>query len=310
MGQEHPIRVAALRTGLSPHVIRIWEKRYSAVVPRRSSTRRRFYTDEDIERLVLLRRATLSGRSIRQVAALSREALLDLLKAIQAPDEASSDVEANGGEVDPFVEMCMSCVSSLDSKELEASLAKASAGLGQPVFIEKFLVRLMSRMGERWRDGSMRVMHEHLLSSVVRSYLGVIGSNYQAPGCSPLLISTTPSGQLHEMGALAVAATAAADGWRVLYLGPNLPSEEIAGAAHQQRARAVALSILYPPDDAGLKPELFRLRDALGPQVELIAGGRAVSGYLQTLEEIGAILINDFTSLRKHLESLRLQGKR
>lgn len=310
MGQEHPIRVAARRTGLSSHVIRIWEKRYSAVVPRRSSNRRRFYTDEDIERLMLLRRATLSGRSIGQVATLSREALLDLLKTEAIPDEALPEAEAPAGAVDSFVDLCLNCVGSLDSKELEASLAKASAGLGQPVFIEKFLVRLMSRMGDCWRDGSMRVMHEHLLSSVVRSYLGAIGSNYQAPGCSPLLISTTPSGQLHEVGALAVAATAAADGWRVLYLGPNLPSEEIAGAAHQQRARAVALSILYPPDDAGLRAELLRLRDAVGPEVELIAGGRAVAGYLQTLKEIGVILIDDLTSLRKHLESLRSQGKR
>lgn len=307
MVQEHPIRVAARRTGLSPHVIRIWEKRYRAVLPRRSPTRRRFYTDEDIERLLLLRRATLLGRSIGQVAALSRDELLSLLKAdALSPGPAEKMLSANI-DIEPYVELCMQSVQGLDSKELEVSLTRASTGLSQPVFIEKFIVRLMERMGECWREGTMRVMHEHLLSSAVRSYLSLLGSIHDPPPSAPLLISTTPVGQFHEIGALATAATAASEGWRVLYLGPNLPCDEIAGAAQQQHARVVALSILYPPDDAKLKAQLVRLRNAIGAKVELIVGGRSAAAYDRTLRQIGAVLIEDFTSLRNHLEALRTE---
>lgn len=310
MTQEHPIRVACLRTGLSAHVIRIWEKRYQAVMPRRSSTKRRFYTDEDIERLSLLKQATTLGRSIGQIAGLSRAELMDLL--LQDAVAVAPVFNAQGDEhsLEAFVENCMKAARNLDSKELETSLARASASLSQPAFLEKFLVRVMSRTGECWRDGTMRVMHEHLLSSVLRSYLGVLRSANQASVHSPLLIATTPAGQLHEMGALATAATAASEGWRVLYLGPNLPYEEIAGAVRQQQARAVALSILYPPDDARLGPELIRLRQALGTEVELIVGGRAASGYLTVLQEISAIVLDDLTSLRKHLESVRTHARR
>ena len=65
---QHSIKVAARRCGLSTHVIRVWEKRYDAVSPDRTDTNRRLYSEQEIERLKLLRAATLSGHSIGNVA--------------------------------------------------------------------------------------------------------------------------------------------------------------------------------------------------------------------------------------------------
>jgi len=61
---EHPIQVVARRTGLSADVIRVWERRYSVVNPKRASNSRRLYSDEDVEKLNLLRRATSAGDGI------------------------------------------------------------------------------------------------------------------------------------------------------------------------------------------------------------------------------------------------------
>src|SRR5437763_643334 len=78
---RHPIGVVARRTGLKPDLIRAWERRYGAVEPGRSDTRRRFYSDADVERLLLLRRAVSTGRGISQVAGLSGEELESLVEA-------------------------------------------------------------------------------------------------------------------------------------------------------------------------------------------------------------------------------------
>src|SRR5690349_22752223 len=78
---RHPIGVVARRTGLKPDLIRAWERRYGAVAPGRTETRRRFYSDEDIERLLLLRRVVSSGRGISQVAGLSNPELEALIEA-------------------------------------------------------------------------------------------------------------------------------------------------------------------------------------------------------------------------------------
>jgi DNA-binding transcriptional MerR regulator len=76
---HHSIKAVSRRTGLSPHVIRIWEKRYGAVEPRRTSTNRRLYSDAEIERLNSLRLATAAGHSIGNIATLPLRQLNSLV---------------------------------------------------------------------------------------------------------------------------------------------------------------------------------------------------------------------------------------
>ena len=93
---------------------------------------------------------------------------------------------------------------------------------------------------------------------------------------APVLVVATPSGQLHELGALLVGAAAANLGWHVTYLGASLPAAEIAGAALQNRARAVALSLVYPEDDPTLEDEL----DLSKVQMQMPMFKMLAKGYL------------------------------
>src|SRR5512143_149241 len=77
---RHPIAVVTERTGLSQDVLRVWERRYSAVNPARGPGGQRLYTDADIERFNLLQAATRAGRSISRVARLSTESLAAMVK--------------------------------------------------------------------------------------------------------------------------------------------------------------------------------------------------------------------------------------
>src|SRR5918999_1341804 len=90
----HPIGVVTRRTGLSPDLLRVWEKRYHVVRPRRSSGGRRLYSDADIERLRLLYRATLAGRGIGQVATLSTPTLAALVRRDADADRADTNGRA------------------------------------------------------------------------------------------------------------------------------------------------------------------------------------------------------------------------
>ena len=92
---RHPIQVVSRRTGLSQDVIRVWERRYHAVSPERSPTNRRLYSDEDIQRLALLRRATKGGRRIGDVAGLSDEQVQRIARDAQA-DPANLAIFING----------------------------------------------------------------------------------------------------------------------------------------------------------------------------------------------------------------------
>jgi methylmalonyl-CoA mutase cobalamin-binding subunit len=117
------------------------------------------------------------------------------------------------------------------------------------------------------------------------------------------MIATTPAGQLHEMGAILVAAAGTAEGWRVTFTGAALPAEEIVQVAISHHAQVVALSLVHPDDDPTLPPELRRLRRLLPKEITIIAGGRAAEFYQTTLLEIGALTIKSLDDLRGFLAS-------
>lgn len=303
-----PIKAAARRTGLSAHVIRIWEKRYGAVSPQRTSTNRRLYTEEDVERLILLRKATLGGRNIGQVAQLSTEKLFELVSAdgttLLHPIK-STRKNGDSSPVQAHYESCLSAIERLDVEALEAALRRGAIDLSQPVLIDHVIAPIMQKLGELWREGSLKVVHEHLASATVRTFLGNLRWNFEIPDTAPNIVVTTPAGQQHELGALIAAATASSEGWRVTYLGPNLPAEEIAKAVQESGAKAVALSLIHPADDPRVDEELRRLRRCLAEDTVLLVGGRAAESYAATIDAIGAERLQDMLSFRAKLENIR-----
>jgi DNA-binding transcriptional MerR regulator/methylmalonyl-CoA mutase cobalamin-binding subunit len=309
-GQGHPIRAVARRTGLTPHVIRVWEKRYGAVEPKRTSTNRRLYSDGDIERLRLLHRATLTGHSIGQIARWPNEHLRALVAADEIPAPSlSSTARPRFADSSPqcILDATLQAVERLDAAALEELLTQAAVVLSQPDLIEQVIVPLLYRIGDRWHEGTLRVAHEHLASAVVRTTIGGLSRGFGPSPSDPRLLVATPAGQLHELGALVAATTAASNGWHVTYLGPSLPAEEIAAAAQQSHARAVALSLVYPPDDPFLRGELVRLRRGLPEGVAVLVGGQAYGAYADVLQQIGALVLTDLATLRKHLDILRVR---
>lgn len=310
---RHPIGVVSRRTGLKQDLIRAWERRYGAVEPARSDTNRRFYSDADVDRLNLLRRAVDGGRSIGQAAELSDDELDELIAEDRAaaaavkkrrepiPVVASAPPSA---QVESVLETCLAAVRRLDAADLEGQLQRAAVDLGRTALLERVLAPLMEQIGEMWRQGELRPIHEHLATAAVRSLIATLQQG-QPTASAPRLLVTTPAGQVHEVGALLAAATAAAEGWRVTYLGPDLPAEEIAAAARQVGARAVALSVTYPPDDPRLGDELQRLQRLLDDGVAMLVGGRAADSYAAALHGTPAHLTEDLGELRQLLEALR-----
>jgi methylmalonyl-CoA mutase cobalamin-binding subunit len=174
-----------------------------------------------------------------------------------------------------------------------------------PTLLEEVVVPLMHRIGEGWESGELRPVQEHMAVDIVRNFLGSLRTCYAPTESAPHLTVTTPSGQLHELGALVVATAAAADGWNVTYLGACLPAEEIARAAKTRASTAVALSIVYPTDDGDLPGELLRLRRCLPDGTVLLVGGRASTAYMGAIEAAGGRHLTCLRATREALCDLR-----
>ncbi len=304
--KRHPIQVVAKRTGLTADVLRVWEKRYGVVEPARSAGGHRLYSDLDVERLSLLHRAISAGRRISRVADLSLDDLHELVREDEdAAVHRQRTIEPGlSAAPDTYVTGCLDAVETLDAVKLEKSLMRAAVALSAPALIDDVLAPMLARIGERWEHGKLSPGHEHLASAVIRRVLESL-TNAVMPGPeAPGLVVATPSGQIHEFGALFVAAAAATQGWRVIYLGTDLPAVDIADVARSMNASAIGISLVFPMDDPGIAAQLSELRSEAGPNMPILAGGRASAAYREPLEAIDARIITSVDDLYATLSAI------
>jgi MerR family transcriptional regulator, light-induced transcriptional regulator len=306
----HPIQVVTRRTGISADVLRVWEKRYAVVTPVRSTSGRRLYSDDDIERLRLLVQATRTGRTIGQVASLPAAALVALLDegspaprrvgprafdAAAAPPSPAADV----------LDAAIAAIGDFDGVALDLLLRRAIVALSADQFLDAVVVPLVDYLRVRVLDGSLRRSHGHLAHAVLRRVLDHVVATATAPLASRDLVVGLLGGHAHELDALIVAATAASDGWRVTYVGPGVPADDIADTLEQVDARVLVLSVAATPGDRLIPRELRRLRALLPTRVELLVVGTSADAPRTVRAETGATPLVGLAMLRARLGALR-----
>jgi DNA-binding transcriptional MerR regulator len=249
---------ASRLTGISPGLLRAWERRHRAVEPLRTPGGTRRYRTSDLERLRLLKGAVEAGHRIGQLADLSNAELEALRQPTAAPRHHFDDVFA--------------ALERLDYAETQRLLGLQLSALGAARFAREVAVPLAREIGERWAERRLRVASEHIASAALRSLLGAA----LQPGARALrsakIVFATPSGERHELGLLMAALTALGAGANPIYLGLEVPVEDLLDAVERSGASVLALSIVFtPPDDAA--PALAALRAGLPDDAHLWIGG-------------------------------------
>ena len=323
-GGRHPIGVVEARTGLPQDVIRVWERRYRAVEPGRGPGGQRVYSDADIERLTLLEAATRAGRRIGSIATLPIEELEQMVRDDAAAIDARRISTGRGGgtgiavadtaiaaEAESVVMDAVKHARALDPERLDASLQRAAGRLGIPAFIELVAAPVLRLVGDEWHAGRLTPAQEHVASTVVRDIIAgamrsmsanALRSMSSGNGGVGRLLVATPAGERHEIGAALAGATAAAEGWSVIYLGADLPAEEIARAAMSAEVEMVALSIVYGAEPERLIAELRMLRSQLPRRVPIVVGGAGTVAIRDELVEAGIIVADTLGELRGKLK--------
>ncbi len=303
---RYPIGAVVRLTGISAHVLRMWERRHGVVIPTRTAGNHRLYSEEDVERLRLLERAREMGYSIGFIAGLSFDELRSL---VDVRNEENAELPSvTEGSPETWLDACKNATYTLDFRTIRETLLRAHAAVSPAVLLEHVVTPLMEWVGDEWSAGRIRVAQEHLLAAAVRTFLAtLIVTRRGAPQTATIVVST-PAGQHHEIGALLAASVACEEGWKVVYVGPDLPASEIAGATSGVNARAVALSIIYPSDDPMIVQELETLRTSLSPETAIIVGGRGSHGYQAVLDRVNAVRLTDMGAFRNLLRQMRDSG--
>jgi DNA-binding transcriptional MerR regulator/methylmalonyl-CoA mutase cobalamin-binding subunit len=267
--QTYPLRAASRITGLSPALLRAWERRYGAVEPLRTPGGTRRYSAEDLERLRWLKAAVDAGHRISKIAELD-------------VDELKRRAEVVGEEPDDRLEETLHAITRLDAPEVQRLISQQVSLLGPVRFARDFALPLAHEIGERWSDGRLSIASEHLATGVLRSVLGAALQPTARSLQGPCVLFATPAGERHELGLQMAALAALGAGASPVYLGADLPVEALVDAALRTGSVAVALSIITLPEAAALD-EVSKVRDALPDSVQLWLGG-ARAQHLPSIE--------------------------
>ena len=298
------IKYAAERSGLSTHLIRIWERRYQAVSPERTDSKRRLYSEADVIRLQLLKKAVDAGHSISQVAKLSSDTLMRLINwNFPAGQKPQTNFEQQT-DTAYYLDLALKAVLELNAEKLEYALNKASVHLTNLKLINEVIVPLGVKIGELWRQGELKIINEHISTPIIRSVLWNLLRSVGVSREAPRIVVATPVNHHHDLGALAIALIAREAGWRSSFFGSNLPANEIAAAVNHTKARAVALSITFCSNHLQLVEELNKLRRFLNNNIAVFIGGHCAASIISDVDDKGVQLLKDLESLNAALDNL------
>lgn len=273
---RYGISTLCRKTGLSPALLRAWEKRYALLEPQRTEGGHRYYTDEDLKVLEQVARMLGEGARIGEVAILGRAELLARgsvpAKAHPMVDDAS---EGDAGAIPSrLVTRLVEAAESYDQPSIEQILDEVFARYSPLFVIRQVLEPAARTVGDRWAEGTLSVASEHLFSANLLRRLQrlVDWVPVTSPSAPRALCACFPD-ENHEVGVLVVAYHLALAGFRVLYLGPSLPLEDLERAIGITLPRTICLSVAR----AGLlqvhKPALLALVRRTDRGVRFLVGG-------------------------------------
>jgi len=227
-------------TNLSVDTIRAWEKRYSAVKPKRGPTGQRRFSSDDVARLVLLKEAVDGGESISRVAALSTSRLRCLVQRERTVGDAD----------DATILRLLRCVYTLDVAALADELA--SAGLSRPAveFADDIIAPLMIEIGANARTRQEAMTWETILCSTVHSISSTISAKYAVSNQRPMIVFLTLFGEKHSLPPLLASFVAAEGGFRSFFAGTEVAPYNVESIAHALRAAALGIYVGMCTDDA------------------------------------------------------------
>jgi MerR family transcriptional regulator, light-induced transcriptional regulator len=257
------------RSGVSPELLRAWERRYGLLRPQRSAGGLRLYSSGDLERVRAMQRHMTRGLAAREAAALAGRMTAEAAPrragvAAFDPDQVRKEL---GDALEVFDEPRAQRVFDhlLSITTVDALLFDA-------------VMPYLRDLGDRWERGEVSVAQEHFASNVLRGRLLGLARGW-GRGAGPRALLACPEGERHDLGLIAFGLALRERGWRIDYLGPDTPVESIEEAARGTDPSVVVLSAVRPEPLEQIAALAARYRVA-------IAGAGATKASVQGVERL------------------------
>ena len=248
------------RSGVSPGLLRAWERRYGLLEPTRSAGGLRLYSAADLDRIRAMQRHLAEGLAAAEAAALAAEAEPRADQAVAfSPADARRDLHAS--------------LLGFDEARAHAVLDELLSTATLDSILSDVLIPFLRELGKQWEGGEITVAQEHFASNVLRGRLLGLARGWDG-GIGPRVLLSCAPGERHDLGLIAFGLALRARGFRILYLGADTPIESVTKTARAARPHAVVVSAV----SAERFKEIAGALRELATEFPVYLGGAGASG--------------------------------
>jgi len=273
MSEQGVLRIGELsrRVGVSPELLRAWERRYGLLCPTRSQGGFRLYSTTDEQR-------------VRRMLALQQQGLSPAVAAQTVADEADTADTADVA-ADALRQALAEALDRFDEAAANRAFDRALGTLSLDTLLREIVLDYLTDLGERWSAGQATVAQEHFATNVLRGRLLGLARDW-GQGGGPLTVLACPPGELHDLGLICFGLALRAYGWRIAFLGADTPVDTLKHAADSLRPDLVVLTATVAQRLSQIQSEL---REVSGSTRLALAGAGASEALAAS---IGAELLD------------------
>ncbi len=238
-------------SGVKAHTIRIWEQRYGIIQPQRTHTNIRYYSNTDLRRLLNISLLNQHGYKISRIAKMTDAQLYsEIRKATEAENPAKHHLAA----------LTLSLI-EMDEGHFEKLLATHISSIGFEKTMTEVIFPFLEHVRIMWMTDAITLAQEHFISNIIRQKLVVAIDGQPAPETGPehTFLLFCPEDEHYELGLLFMAYLLRSRRKKVVYLGTNVPLEDLYSIYEIPRPQYLCCYITATPTDEELQQFIHNL---------------------------------------------------
>lgn len=253
-------------SGIKAHTIRIWEKRYGLLIPSRTSTNIRYYSDDELKRLLNISLLVKNGYKISKVSGYDDQQIHAAVLSLSQQTSASEDV----------VNQLVVHMVNFDDQQFEALLDRQIERTDFEQAIVQVIFPLFEKIGIFWQIGSIFPAQEHFVSNMIRQRLIAESAAYRNYQSDKTILFFLPEKEMHELGLLFYNYLALKSGYRTIYLGQNVPFGDLPDLDDLKHVDYIFTSFVNAIEKDELEDYLARLSTAFKKKKIFITGAQVL----------------------------------
>ena len=302
MENKFSINVMSTATGVMPHTIRTWEKRYQVFTPGRSEGGQRLYSETDLDKAKLIVALIDQGHTISSLAKYSLKNLRSLLGHNNREDSESEKVFTS-----VEIKKLLKHLVNFDIDLVASGMQHLRLSIGVKEFIFKIVLPVMHEIEKLALKGVYSISQEHIITTIVSDQLHQINLANEGPNCNRFALAT-PVGNLHDLPIMIAEIICHANRVPTNYLGASHPADCLGEAVNALKCKTIVMGVISSVQwnyEKDIVKYLQSIDKYLNNTVEIILGG----GYkidFPDFENIGNIkFISSFEDFDKMLIGLK-----